>query len=462
MLGFIILAVVLGLGMGFSIYRFESAADEQVRHIRAAEHELSIVDQLRWSTELIVADGRGYLLARDPNLLQRLHESKLRLRQTLNTLELQPLSSEGLSLTKDVERAVDRFIAIQETLVEARQESADARTVAARFEAELLPARRELEAAMARLAEHKRESLRRTYEATVRERATVSKRLYGLLTILVPLSIAIAWYFARRLGRSLKNEQDALAMARSAVAARDELMGVVAHDLRNPLNAITVQASLMRDAAEHADAKKQADSIIRVGRRMDQLIGMMLDVATIEAGRFTVRPVRCNVEDLIRESLETFSPIAAAKRVRIEAHLIGDDLAVMADKDRVLQVLSNLLGNALKFTPEGGKIWVTAQPHANMVRFTVDDTGPGIAPQNLARVFDRFWKDESGGKRGTGLGLFIAKGIVVAHEGTIWSESELGRGTSFVFTLPMASPPSSAGESESVVDVGLNRPGLTV
>lgn len=439
-MGFVILAAVFAFGMGLSIHRFESAADEQIAHLRSEEREISLVERLRWSSELIVADGRGYLLARDPTLLERLHDSKVDIDGVLSALQSQSLSPESRELTNQAERAVRRFVAIQEALVEARQESADTRTVTRRFEVELLPARRELEDALQHLAAHKRDSIRRTYEAAERERASLSTRLYGFLVVLLLVSTAIASYFAKLLGHSLQGEQQALAAARSAVAVRDDLMSIVAHDLRNPLNAVTVQASLMRDAAESAELRDQAESIIRIGKRMDNLIRTTLDAATIEAGRFTIQPARCKVDDLLRESLETFTPLAAARGIHLECHVAGGEVAVTADRDRILQVLSNLLGNALKFTSEGGTITLTREPANGTVRFAVGDTGPGIASENLARVFDRFWKDESRGRRGTGLGLFIAKGIVDAHDGTIWVESDLGRGSSFFFTLPEATP----------------------
>jgi signal transduction histidine kinase len=118
--------------------------------------------------------------------------------------------------------------------------------------------------------------------------------------------------------------------------------------------------------------------------------------------------------------------------------MVGDDAAVSADRDRVLQVLSNLLGNALKFTAGGGTVTVSVHLEEGAIRFAIGDTGPGIASENLDRIFDRFWKDESAGRRGTGLGLFIVRGIVEAHGGGVWVESELGRGSTFFFTLPAA------------------------
>jgi signal transduction histidine kinase len=175
--------------------------------------------------------------------------------------------------------------------------------------------------------------------------------------------------------------------------------------------------------------------------RMEGLIKTMLDVTTIEAGRFAVNVARCSVADLVGETADVFGTLAAAKQVRFEQAVKEPELVLIVDRERVLQVLSNLIGNALKFTPPGGRVLLTVERHDEMARFGVLDTGSGISAESLPRVFDRFWM-EAPGKKGTGLGLFIAKGIVEAHAGRISVESELGQGTSLFFTLPIAEPVS--------------------
>jgi signal transduction histidine kinase len=176
---------------------------------------------------------------------------------------------------------------------------------------------------------------------------------------------------------------------------------------------------------------------------MEYLIKSLLDVSTMEAGRFSVTPAPCSVARVARETSEMFASLAAQREVRLEQRVDGSGLAILADRERVLQVLSNLLGNALKFTPPGGQVTLSVERHGPVVQFAVVDTGPGIPDENLAHVFDRFWKDETPGKKGTGLGLFIAKGIIDAHGGRIWAESEPGRGARFYFTLPICEPARS-------------------
>jgi signal transduction histidine kinase len=223
-------------------------------------------------------------------------------------------------------------------------------------------------------------------------------------------------------------------------AARDELMAIVAHDLRNPLGAITMRAALMQKVPDSERVREQAEAVENIAMRMEYLIKTMLDVTTMEAGKFSVSPGRCDVDELLREATEMFETLSASKEVEIEQVVPDQGLAIHADRERVLQVLSNLLGNALKFTPQGGRVTLRAERQGATVRFGVQDTGPGIGRENLPRIFERYWKVETPGKKGTGLGLFIAKGIIDAHGGRIWVESEVGRGSSFYFTLPIASP----------------------
>lgn len=453
MLGSAILALLLAFGMGFAIQRLESVADLQIGRLRAEEAEITAVERLRWSAELIVAEGRGYLLGRDPVLLSRLDASKHQLESGLRELGAQPLDPKGVELAREVERTANEFVRVQDRLLEERQGSEDSRVVVQGFEADLLPVRRRLDRALEDLVDHKQASMHEAYESATRQRSRLAMGLYGLLGVLLVVGLGIAWYFAQRLGRALRNEHLALETAQAAVLARDELMGVVAHDLRNPLNAITIKAALLREDAVLPEVEAQAASIEKVAKRMEYLIRTMLDVTTIEAGKFSVAPAPCEVQALLRESAETFATLCAKKGVRFEQRIETPELVIEADKDRSLQLLSNLIGNALKFTPEGGQITVSAERQDTMALFSVSDTGPGIAPENLKCVFERFWKDESRGKKGTGLGLFIAKGIVEAHGGTIWVESELGRGSTFRFTLPIVAPASVAESQPNTLSV---------
>lgn len=239
--------------------------------------------------------------------------------------------------------------------------------------------------------------------------------------------------------RLLEAERDARERAEAASRMRQDLIAIVSHDLRNPLGAITTSVALLQralpaDAAHRAP--KYVETIARSAERMDRLISDLLDVASIDAGRLSVAPTARDLAALLADAIEMLRPMAAGKSIRLEAEPLEQPLAVHADPERVLQVLSNLLGNAVKFTREGGAIVVCAARDEAFVRISVTDSGPGISTEQMPHLFDRYWQAKRDGRLGIGLGLSIAKGIVEAHGGRIWAESMLGKGSTFHFTLP--------------------------
>ncbi|MGK3998312.1 ATP-binding protein [Sorangium sp. So ce1024] len=233
--------------------------------------------------------------------------------------------------------------------------------------------------------------------------------------------------------------------AQAATRARDDLLAIVSHDLRNPLNTIAITASLLRSDllqrqdGEEDDAVQLVDRMDRGIQRMTRLIEDLLDASRIEAGRLVVSPRVERGGSLVREALEAAASLAEAKGCRVVQGPMDAGLEVLADRDRVLQVFSNLLGNALKFTPKGGVVSVSLCRVADLARFSVADTGPGIPPEHQPHLFDRYWKASQESRTGAGLGLYIARGIVEAHHGTVAVESTPGQGTTIHFTLPLAS-----------------------
>jgi signal transduction histidine kinase len=256
-----------------------------------------------------------------------------------------------------------------------------------------------------------------------------SRRRYGAA------DRAMAEELGRRAGIAVDNArlyQD----AQRAVRARDEVLAVVSHDLKNPLESVLLSASLLLRAPDPAQVRRYAETIHRSATRMDRLIRELLDLSRMDAGRFTVelRPER--LEGLVDEALALLAPVAQERGVTLAAS--GPPLAdaVPCDRERVLQVLSNLVGNAVSFSPRGGRVAVTLALGEREARVEVRDEGPGIPAEDLPHVFDRFWKSRSSG---TGLGLAIAKGIVDAHGGCLRVESRVGEGSAFAFTLPRGS-----------------------
>jgi signal transduction histidine kinase len=223
-------------------------------------------------------------------------------------------------------------------------------------------------------------------------------------------------------------------VAQQALQVRDEVLGTVAHDLRNLLHTIILEADFLRSprGGQQPDSRDAAESIHRTAVRMNRIIQDLLG-ARVEAGGLVVKRSRVPVSQLIFDAVDAQKSIAAAASVDLRLEVARDVPDVWADRDRLLQVFDNLVGNALKFTPPGGHIRVGAVLSEDGVRFWVADTGVGIATEDLPHVFDRFWQARKG--EGTGLGLSIVKGIIEAHGGRVWVESALGMGTTFFFAL---------------------------
>lgn len=238
-----------------------------------------------------------------------------------------------------------------------------------------------------------------------------------------------------------------------AVAARDVVLGIVAHDLRNPLSVITMAANAMRrrpgNEPDRRDGKTP-EVILRAANRMNQLIEDLLDVSRVEAGQLSVEFSMLLAADLARDAVEMQRPLAEASGVKISLEVERDVKTAWGDRRRLLQVFENLIGNAIKFTQSGGRIVVRVVVTNEDVMFSVTDTGVGITPNAVPHVFDRFWQATTKARRlGAGLGLPITKGIVEAHGGRIGVESEVGRGTTFFFTIPASQ--RSAGHGNGLV-----------
>lgn len=240
-----------------------------------------------------------------------------------------------------------------------------------------------------------------------------------------------------------RRAEDATAAA-AADRRKQEYLAIVSHDLRNPLSAILTSATLLQlgeqraGASDQADrARRQTDVIIRSVRHMDRLISDLLDLSQIESGRLRLRRQRRAVPELVREAVEGIQAQAHGKHLTIAVEVDPEVPCLSCDGERLLQVLGNLLGNAVKFTPEGGALRVGATLRGDAVEFVVEDSGIGITGEYLERIFDRYWQAQRRARQGVGLGLSIARGIVEGHGGHIRVESTAGVGTRFYFTIPL-------------------------
>lgn len=250
--------------------------------------------------------------------------------------------------------------------------------------------------------------------------------------------VRLAEELAHRAALSIENAQ-LYDTARRATQARDDLLGIVAHDLRNPLNNVHLHAALLRrNASLSPPCRQSAEGIERAVSRMNRLIQDLLDVTRMDAGQLAVEPARTSARQLVTAVVESQRPLARASSIELVLELSPRLPDVWGDRDRLLQVFENLMGNAIKFTSAGGRIVIGAAPKNGDVLFSVTDTGCGMTEESVSHAFDRFWQATKRERRGAGLGLPIVKGVIEAHRGRIWIESVPQKGTSVFFTIPIA------------------------
>lgn len=245
--------------------------------------------------------------------------------------------------------------------------------------------------------------------------------------------------------RDISARQRAEEALLQAIKARDDMMGIVSHDLRNPANAVKMLARSIVEGDSDCltpDIVERVEIIRQAAEQIDALIQDLLDVTRLEGARLAVRRQAESTENLVQRSISGLRPIADAGGVTLRTELSRDVGEIDVDAERIIQLFSNIVGNAIKFTPAGGMVTISARPRDDMVVFNVRDGGEGIDATQLPHVFDRFYQAtrtaRRGARHGAGLGLAIAKGIVEAHGGSITIRSVLGEGTDVEFELPRA------------------------
>lgn len=253
--------------------------------------------------------------------------------------------------------------------------------------------------------------------------------------------VALAEELGRRTASAIEHAR-LYEHARQAVALREQTLAIVSHDLRSPLSTIAMAASILGDdETMHANPRSRAMAVEKIENavtRMDRMVGDLLDFASIEAGRLSITARPHPVEPILTEAIAGFDATAARQGSALVALPQPDLPPIVCDRDRILQVLANLIGNALKSLATGGWVELRAKLDDRDVVFSVSDTGPGISHVHQARLFERYWRSPDAGYKGTGLGLAIARGIVEAHSGRLWVDSEPGHGATFYFTVPRA------------------------
>ncbi|MGZ6419197.1 MAG: sensor histidine kinase, partial [Pseudobdellovibrio sp.] len=232
-------------------------------------------------------------------------------------------------------------------------------------------------------------------------------------------------------------------LAKTELVTRDQFLAVVSHDLKNPLSSISMSAGLMRSCLSSGAAKEELLKLLEIIERsaagMDRMISDLLDVERMSNSKLFLNIEKTNITELLQECSDLFAPVVSSKAFLMNVKPSSAPLFAQVDHDKILQVLSNLIGNCLKFCPKGSVITLSVRQQDQELELSVSDNGPGIPKEKMTKIFERFSQLQTKDRRGLGLGLFISKWIVEAHKGRIWVESEVGQGSTFKFTLPLKS-----------------------
>jgi signal transduction histidine kinase len=273
------------------------------------------------------------------------------------------------------------------------------------------------------------------------ERATADQNLRSERDDYAQIMLALLPLEREHTNRDLLTERT---RSDAAVSHRDDFLGMVAHDLNNLLSGIILSAHTNATGAPQTEEGqrivKATNRIHLFAARMRRLIGDLVDVTSISAGTLSIRAERSDARVVVTEALEVFRLLAEEKGIALECEIAEQPLLATLDPDRILQVLANVIANAIRFTPQGGRICTRAGIVANEIHVSVSDTGPGIPEELREAVFERFWQASTPNRRGLGLGLYIARSLVEAHGGRIWVESPSGKGSTFHLTLPASIP----------------------
>lgn len=420
----------------FSLLQAFHAVSERDRLVDVATAAVRRAIRIEADVNRLAADARAYALTGSPSSVPA--HGTATLLDAVATLRGEPLSEPTERLVDSLERAIVDYGGARDHSIDLRSAAVGVPSaeLVAQFENEVLPRQRAIADTLGAYVIAREEQLGPLTAAA--ESAFYQALLLSLAAVLVALlvSTTLGVYSARKLVLLYTAEQTASQRAAEAVDARDEVLRVVAHDLRSPLAAISLKAAQIGRMAEGKPAR-QAGSIETIVRRMDAMIQSLLETHLIRHGKFDVSLRTEDVREILAAAHETFEAQAAARSISLAVEVAGEGLRVHADRNRVVEVLGNILENALKFTPNGGAVILRAAPEGEAIRLSVSDSGPGMDAADLPHVFERFWKTQRAGG-GTGLGLYIAREIVLAHGGRIWAESSPGRGATFSFTLKRA------------------------
>ena len=395
--------------------------------------ELTLVQQLRVRSEEVVVASRGYLLTGEGRYRARFDNATSQLESDLATLRTRRLDGRNAVDTDAVEQAAIAYTVAAKRAGDERSTMGTASAIVPYFDATLQPLRDRLENAVETFVTHERAR----FDASLGEARAEARDAQIVLVAGAILAnaiwIALAIFVSRKLSLQFEEVKAAQEVAKSAAAAREEVLAVVSHDLRNPLQAIVMGVALMNDTVHDERGRRHLHTVGNAAERMRHMLDELIEVARIDGHSLVLKRETCKAKQLVDETLELFQTRAVEHEIALRSE--ASDAPLLCDRERMLEILSNLVGNAFKFAPPGGEIIVKAEPTAHQIRFVVSDTGPGVEPDQVPHLFERFWQGRKA-RDGLGLGLYICKQLVEAHHGVIGVDSHLGEGTKVWFTVP--------------------------
>jgi signal transduction histidine kinase len=417
------------------------------QHSLVAVHaiELNLAELLRYEKESQFSAMPVYLLSGNTHVLDKFNVSHLHFQNYMAKMAEVSKDPKSLALLEKLRKSESELYKLTSPIVERKRHGASAteidRFVSRDGGKDSTDVNKTLDELVA-------------YESTEFETARVaakqtSSKIFEGFVFSTVLVLIFALFVTKLMIQAIrqKSEDDRnreliLAQESRLSNARKETVEVVSHDLKNPLGTIKMCVEMMNDRLQLENrAQPELDQCLRMVTRsvasMENLIGNLLDHAKIEADHLVLETEPCRIAEQIKDIVTRHELMAKSKNISLQFESSGSLPAVACDRARIEQVIFNLLGNALKFTPAGGQVVVLVTAAAGFLRVSVCDGGPGIQADLLPHIFDRYWQVRETSRLGTGLGLSIAKAIVVAHKGDIWVESQVGRGSTFHFTLPL-------------------------
>jgi signal transduction histidine kinase len=447
-IGFGVTTALMVLISVVSIYAVRTVTQSKAQTAFNHSEDLRTAERLRTLVHQKVGIYRGFLLTRERLYLDEASELQNEYQSLFKALKAKATESAAdhsreFNLIQQIESNEKRHTYLLGRVIFLRKQRVSVQRISRVFDRDVMPAFDELDRVLNAYIQFKERRLEVAREVSSNASSRAMLLIVFISLMSLGLAVCLAWLFSRTLGDLFQDKERAL-------QDREELLAIVSHDLRNPLTAISMNAALLKRKlpAESRGLIAFSEAIQSSAQRMNRLIQDLLDGAKLQAGTFVVEKKQDSLPGLMDEVLQTHEVLATSKGLSLKKEIDPTLGEVCWDRSRMLQVFSNLIGNAIKFSAPGGTVILRAGVTSEAILFEVVDQGRGIPKHQLPFVFERYWQARDTAVQGFGLGLAICKAIVEAHGGKIWVKSTLGQGSRFSFTLPFPVVLESQQESD--------------